>query len=237
MSRWGVLSAAFALATLILSSGGCNEDECDATERRCEGRELLTCNEPSCHVPGCMFTSHRYWSRETCPHVCAEEARAAFCADSVEEDPICLRTERCEDNTAVSCIAGHVIARHPCGDGVCVTTDWGEPVCVQSSTPHPRCDTLQRAEQLCDGSNLLTCYGRHVRFALACQFACVTTSDGAFCAAASDPDPRCVGLPMDRPVERPALTCPDGTRGGCKDGFIECYISPDVVADTDAGSG
>jgi hypothetical protein len=222
------------ILAMISLAAGCSNDECASGEQRCDGRTQLTCMELSCHVPGCTLNRGRSWARKECSGACVEVKELAFCALSAEQDPVCQRTDRCDDNTAVDCLGGYAIVRRPCRSAVCVTTDRGEPLCAQSSEREPRCASLARGLATCADATLLTCDQGYVLDSRVCPGACIALdAQQAFCADSSSPDPRCDVAAG----EAPDVSCSDGSLAACREGYVECFESFDPDAAADAGSG
>jgi len=235
------------LALIALCSiAGCARDECDYGEDHCEGTERLHCEETSCHTPDCA--KHLQWSYEPCAVACVEQpSTEPFCAVSDEPDPRCGEHEQgsgsdqgyCDGAVAVACWFGFAKSHTDCRDSgnECAVDPWGSATCVVSATPDPRCDAVAQAtagRDLCDGSQLLSCAGSYVQSVRECPNACVSTRPGwAFCAASTEPDPRCED---DGEGPRPRPMCSDDTQGRCTEAFLVCPADQPVAVVGDAGA-
>ena len=166
-----------------------------------------------------------------------EDSRAhPFCAMSAEPDPNCAfgRGAYCDGTELVSCYEGYTSSRIDCADdgNMCIVDDWGTPLCAINSAKDPGCRELDgvAGNTYCDGLTLITCHGYYVGSVDSCEVACVTARPGwSFCSASSEPDPGC-----EADAPRPALTCPDGSRGVCASGYLECEPR---ASDPDADAG
>jgi hypothetical protein len=229
-----LLAWASVMAAVVPSISACSDDECEEGESRCQGRELSTCERRSCHDPGCAFGRGNRWKVATCEDACVKPGSRAFCALSTEPDPRCTRDNLvyCDGTDAVWCLGGFAIEREPCSETgrVCVIGDWLGAICAVSAAPNAACRELAGPySELCDGAQLVTCYGSHVTSIRTCSAACVAPESGdSFCAAASEPDPRCA------PASFAPVACPGDMPARCNSGYVECVESM-TTADEDAG--
>jgi hypothetical protein len=219
--------------TTILVISGCTHNECDVDDTHCEGRNLVSCEPDSCDDPSCIFG--RPGNRRTveaCAHACVKPGISTFCALSNKPDPKCSidNSSHCDGDAVVECLGGFAIEKTPCAatGRMCVMDGSLDAVCAIDATPNAFCQAHRGTDpKFCDGNDLVSCGLSFVTARTTCAIACVAPEDDqVFCAAASEPDPRCTTFPGPR-------ACPDGSPATCTLGFLECLQAP---TDEDAGT-
>jgi hypothetical protein len=208
---------AILLLAAISAGSGCG-DNCHEGESRCDGSQIVTCDESDLGgldwrgLGECCATT-------ACRDEMSGSDRVAVCSDSSVPDPSCpMFGNICADaTTLLYCSYGYSEPVETCQ--VCIDHGDGSAFCAIAATDAP-CADVSDYGSTCDGETLLQCNEGTAIQQTACGTACVDRGSGdAFCASTWGLDPRCPAL---------GSWCEDGAAMNCR---------PDGYAQVDACTG
>lgn len=190
---------------------------CNNNNVRCDGKDVL-------------FGGGSTWRRvETCESACIETNGRAFCATTTTPDPRCGGStrdgSRCDGAQRIDCVAGYLVGEASCAVTCAALPDeYPYAACALEDAPTPAC---KRAVAGCEDNTWVGCQSGLAIERVACPAETYCRSvagrgkdDGAVCALAPAPDPRCaVGRGF----------CEGNTLHRCRDGYLvfiaECITS------------
>lgn len=201
-----------ACSVLCVAALGC-ADACVPSERQCEGRFALECDEGGA------------WTRHECPFVC----RNGDCAGE------CRPGERsCEGNTSVVCKPDGRYDTQPCDhgcvDGECLWCESGDDLCPSGCTYQEDTDCRYDLGEPCTSSD--ECRLGNCRDGFCCDRACdgeceacdLPRREGTCSPFDFDADiANCGGCGHECSSENIDARCTDGECDGeCREGFRDC---------------
>lgn len=220
---------------VALGAAGCQANECERGQIRCNGNVAEYCGEPG--------TDDHYlvWNGRDCGEGFCHPIRAPddsypVCSLGEGPDPRCAGADGlrfCDGNTVVLCHLGYVVTTTDCStgnitgntllsdfarNGHCVSSGtWAS--CALDAAPSPLCASLpsQGDGTVCDGNNVLECgHGYALRVSWRCESTqtCVWDTE-AFCSATATPDRNCL---QSDPI---SFVCKDGKIAHCHYGYVQ----------------